>query len=269
MTADSTTQLNSGRHMPVLGLGTWELDKDTPGTIDKALALGYRMIDTSGDYGTQPGINEGLKRSGVARDDIYVVTKVEEDEDAYESTKRNVGELGLEKVELMLIHRPPEDSGSGKKLWKGLIDAREQGLTKDIGVSNYSIEKIESLIDDSDEVPTVNQIEWTPFGRSQDMLDYCNEQGILIQAYSPVTRGDRLDDDRLGKIAAEYGKTPAQILIRWNLQTGVVPLVKANDPTHLKENLQVFDFKITDEHMAELNDMNEHWSALGETLQYL
>ncbi|MFN2526974.1 MAG: aldo/keto reductase family protein [Actinomycetota bacterium] len=268
MNAGSAIQLLTGHDMPILGLGTWQLDKDTPGTIEKALALGYRMIDTSGDYGTQPGIKEGVKTSDVDRDDIYVVTKVEEDEDAYESTRRNVSELGLEQADLMLIHRPPTN-GPGIELWTGLIRAREEGLTKDIGVSNYSIQQIEALIDDTGDVPAVNQIEWTPFGWSPEMLEYCRRRNIVIQAYSPLTRGDRLDDDGLGKIAAEYGRTPAQILIRWNLQMGIVPLVKANDSGHLEENLGVFDFEISEAHMEELNDLNEHWSSLGSSLQYL
>lgn len=269
MDAATTISLRTGRTMPVLALGTWQLDKDTSGTVEKALELGYRMIDTSGDYGTQAGISKALERADVPRDELYIVTKVEEDEDAYEATARNVrGELDLGRADLMLIHRPPEQ-GIGVELWKGLMRARDEGLTLDIGVSNYSVEQIKSLIDETGEVPTVNQIEWTPFGWSPEMLDFCRSQEVVIQAYSPITRGDRLDDDRLGKIAAAYGRTPAQILIRWNLQLGVVPIVKANSVQHLEENLGVFDFEISDAHMKELNDLNEHWSSLGGTLQYV
>lgn len=260
--------LRTGRRMPALALGTWELTRDTAGTVEKALKLGYRMIDTSGDYGTQPGIREGFGRSGTARDDIYVVTKVEENEDAYEATARNVGELGLDHADLILLHRPPQD-GAGEDLWRGLIRARGEGLTRDIGVSNYSIDQIEALIDSTGEIPAVNQIEWSPFGWAPEMLEHCRKRNIVIQAYSPLTRSRRLGDDRLRKIAADYGKTPAQILIRWNLQLGVIPLPKANSPDHLEENLRVFDFEIGETHMAELNALNEQWSSLGPSLQYL
>src|SRR5918999_420156 len=219
MDSDTTVRLHTGRSMPMLGLGTWQLTRDTAGTVEEALCLGYRMIDTSGDYGTQPGIGEALRRTDVRRDDIYLVTKVEENEDAYEATRRNLDELGLEFADLMLIHRPPL-FGAGQELWEGLIRARDEGLTRDIGVSNYSIEQIGELIRSTGETPAVDQVEWSPFGWSQEVLDWCNERGIVIQAYSPLTRGQRLDDERLVAVAMRHGKTPAQVLLRWNLQLG-------------------------------------------------
>jgi diketogulonate reductase-like aldo/keto reductase len=267
MDASSTISLNTGRRMPILGLGTWELTNDTPGTIVKALELGYRMIDTSGDYGTQPGIAEGIRRSGVERSDLYIVTKVEEDEDPYEATKHNVGDLGLEYADLMLIHRPPP-SGPGVDLWRGLLRARDDGLTRDVGVSNYSTAQIEELIRATGEVPTVNQIEWTPFGWDPGMLEYCRGRQILIQAYSPLTRGERLHGDVLQKMATELRQTPAQILLRWNLQVGTVPLPKANRHDHLEEDLDIFGFDLSDTQMDRLGRLNERWSSLG-ALQYV
>jgi 2,5-diketo-D-gluconate reductase A len=168
----------------------------------------------------------------------------------------------------MLIHRPPA-TGAGVELWRGLIRASDEGLTRDIGVSNYSTRQLEALVEATGAVPTVNQIEWTPFGWSPEMLAYCRGRGIVVQAYSPLTRAARLGDSRLARIAAGYSKTAAQILIRWNLQSGVVPLPKAGQPAHLRENIQVFDFEISDSDMAELNALNEHWSALRPALQYL
>lgn len=258
----------SGNEIPVIGLGTWQLTNNTPGTIAYALELGYPMIDTSGDYGTQPGIAEGIKKSGAARDDFYLITKVEETDNAYEATQRNLQELELDYADLMLIHRPPAD-GVGEELWRGLMQAKEEGLTRDIGVSNYSIEQIQALIDRTGEVPVVNQIEWSPFGYSRAMLDFCNEQGIIIQAYSPLTRTTRLDNITLQNIANAYNKTPAQVIIRWNLQHGVIPLPKANQRTHLKENIEVFDFELTDEDMVTLDGLNEGYSSLGASLKYL
>jgi diketogulonate reductase-like aldo/keto reductase len=248
--------------MPVLGLGTWQLDNQTADTIALALKLGYRMIDTSGDYGTQPGISEGLKQSGVGRDSYYLVTKVEETDDAYEATQQNVQELQLTYADLMLIHRPPS-TGFGKELWQGLQRARDEGLTKDIGVSNYSVEHMEALGRASGELPAVNQIEWSPFGHSEDMLQYCHDHGIIIQAYSPLTRAHRLDNDLLDTMAAGYHKSAAQLIIRWNLQLGTVPIVKANQPEHLRQNLEVFDFEISADDMARLDGLNEHYSSLS------
>ena len=264
----SALPLRTGREMPVLGLGTWQLTHDTAGTVAEALRLGYRMIDTAEDYWTQPGIGEAIRASGLRREEIFLVTKVEEDEDAYEGTVRDLRELGLDYADLMLIHRPPP-AGAGLELWRGLIRARDDGLTRDIGVSNYSTGQLEALVEATGEVPVVNQIEWTPFGWSPDMLAYCRGRGIVVQAYSPLTRAARLGDSRLARIAAAYGKTSAQILIRWNLQSGVVPLPKANQLTHLRENIQVLDFGISESHMDELSALNERWSSLRATLQYL
>jgi 2,5-diketo-D-gluconate reductase A len=255
--------------MPVMGLGSWQLTVDTPGIIEEALRLGYRMIDTSGDYGTQPGIGEGLKRSALDRSKYYIVTKVEETDDAYEATAANLKELQLDFADLMLIHRHPDSSEVSIKLWEGLIQAKTDALTRDIGVSNYSIAQIQELIDATGETPVVNQIEWSPFGHSQEMLEYCQSRGIVIQAYSPLTRTRRLDDVTLKDLSAMYQKTPAQLLLRWNLQLGTVPIPKANKIEHLEENIQIFNFEIGDDDMATLNGLNEGYSALGSNLKYL
>lgn len=267
MNADSTIALRSGNAMPVMGLGTWQLTNDTAGTVAHALDLGYRLIDTSSDYGTQPGIGQAIKDSDIDRKDLYIVTKVEETDDAYEATKEYIKEMGLEYADLMLIHRPPKN-GAGEKLWAGLIRAKKEGLTKDIGVSNYPADLIQELIDATGETPAVNQIEWSPFGHDGDIFEYCDDENIIIQAYSPLTRAKRLDDDRLEQIAQKYSKSPAQVLIRWNLQLGTVPLPKANLDAHLEENINVFDFELSPDDMADLGELNEEYSALG-TLPYV
>ncbi len=268
MDAASTVVLRTGNRMPVMGLGTWQLSRDTAGTIVAALQLGYRLIDTSGDYGTQPGIGEGLKRSGVDREQIYLQTKVEDtDEDAYEALQYNLEELGQDYVDLVLIHRPPR-SGAGVELWGQLIQAKVDGLTRDIGVSNYSVDQIQELINATGEVPAVNQIEWSPFGHSEDMLAFCKQEGIIIQAYSPLTRTERLGDPTITDLAKMYGKTPAQILLRWCLQLGTVPIPKANKEEHLRENLGIFDFELDPDDMATLNGLNEKYSTF-DTLPYV
>jgi diketogulonate reductase-like aldo/keto reductase len=265
--ASSRVRLLTGRTMPVLGLGTWQLKHHTVDTVGRALDAGFRMIDTSGDYHTQRGIGDALRQSGVSRDELFVVTKIEETDDAYEASARNLAELKLDHADLILIHRPPE-RGVGEPLWQGLRRAKREGLARDIGVSNYSIEQIEELVYRTGELPVVNQIEWSPFGHSPRMLDFCHDNHIVIQAWSPLTRGTRLNDDKLATMAARYGKTPAQLLIRWNLQLGVVPLPKANHTQHQRENLNVFDFEITQLDMAKLRTLNQHYSAL-DSLPYV
>lgn len=251
--------------MPVMGVGTWQMD-NVPGTIITALDLGYRLIDTSSDYGTQPGIARGLAESGVNRDQVFVVTKVEETDEAYERTVSNLKELNLDYIDLTLIHRPPP-RGPGEKLWKGLLRAQRDGLTRHIGVSNYSRDLLEQLAAGGT-MPAVNQVEWSPFGHSMDLLDYCRRNDIILMAYSPLTRTTRLDDPTLVEIASGYGKTPAQLLIRWNLQLGTCPIPKADSLSHLTENRDVFDFAITNRDMESLNDLNEHFSSIG-SLQYV
>jgi 2,5-diketo-D-gluconate reductase A len=262
MNAASTVTLHSGNTMPVIGLGTWQLHEDTAATIRHAIEVGYRMIDTSSDYGTQPGVGGAVRGSNIAREDLFIVTKIEETDDAYSAAKDYVHEMGLDYADLILIHRPPHD-GAGVDLWEGLIKARDEGIAHDIGVSNYSIEQIQQLIDETGETPTVNQIEWSPFGHMVEMLEFCRENEIIIQAYSPLTRTKELDEPRLKALAQKYNKTPAQILIRWNIQLGVVPLPKANNWQHIEENINVFDFEISEEDMAALSSMNEEFSALS------
>jgi len=248
--------------MPLLGLGTYQLKHNTADTVTQALAAGYQLVDTSGDYHTQRGIGDALKACGLPRDSIYIVTKIEETDDAFEATRLNLAELRIDYADLVLIHRPPK-RGVGEVLWQGLRRAKRERLTRDIGVSNYSIEKIEELVYRTGELPAVNQIEWSPFGHSPRMLDFCFDNDIVIQAWSPLTRGLRLNDDKLTSMAARYGKTPAQLMIRWSLQLGVVPLPKANHAQHQLENLNVFDFEIRQTDMAKLRTLNEHYSSMG------
>ena len=267
LTPESRYILQSGQRMPLLGLGTWQLRHHTAETVECALDVGYRMIDTSGDYHTQRGIGDALRAAGIPRDSLYVVTKVEQTGNAYADLCANLAELKLDYVDLALIHRPPE-IGVGEPLWQGLRRAQREGMARDIGVSNYSIDQIEELVYRTGVMPAVNQIEWTPFGHSPRMLDFCRDNEILIQAWSPLTRARRINDDKLCAMAARYGKTPSQIILRWNMQLGVVPLPKANHVSHLRDNLHVFDFELSPTDMARLNGLNEHYSSF-ESLQYV
>ncbi len=262
MDKGSNIKLRSGNEMPVMGLGTWLMTRDTAETVLYGIELGYRLIDTAWDYGTQPAIGRAVRGSPVPREELYIETKVEETDDALEASQAYIEEMGLDYADMILIHRPPP-TGPGVDLWEGLIEARARGFARDIGVSNYSVDQMEQLISATGEVPAVQQIEWSPFGHSRRMREYCEEKGIVIEAYSPLTRATRLGDETLGRVAEKYGKTPAQVLIRWNLQRGTVPVPKANRRTHLEENLAVFDFELSPEDIELLNGLNERYSALG------
>ncbi len=262
LSADSRLVLPSGNAMPVIGLGTYQLKQQTVESVARALQCGYRMIDTSGDYHTQRGIGDALRACGLDRESIYVVTKIRASGNAYDAARTNLAELRLDYADLVLLQQPPEH-GVGELFWQGLRCAKRDGLTRDIGVTNYSLEQIEELVYRTGELPMVNQIEWSPFGHSPRMLDFCADNHIVIQAWSPLTRAMRLNDDKLTAMAARYGKTPAQLVIRWNLQLGVVPLPKANHAQHQQENLGVFDFEIRQPDMGKLRALNEHYSAIG------
>jgi 2,5-diketo-D-gluconate reductase A len=263
MEISSRTQLLTGREMPIMGLGTWQLrGDDTFKAITYALKIGYRMVDTSGDYGNHHQVGKAIRESGIPRSEIFLVTKVEENEDAYDSAEENLKELGLDYADLMLIHRPPRH-GAGGYLWEGLIKAQKNDLAKDIGVSNYSIDQIEAITLVTGKRPVVNQIEWSPFGYSPDMLQYCRQHKIVLQAYSPLTRTKRLNEPVLTDIGAKYNKTPAQLLLRWDIQHGVVPLPKATSKAHISENAGIFDFALTRNDLAALDNLNEYYSSLS------
>jgi diketogulonate reductase-like aldo/keto reductase len=258
--------LASGNRMPLLGLGTAQLRHRMLDVLSEAFGAGYRMVDTADEYHTQRGVGDALRRNDVDRSGVFVITRVTGSADTFAAAAKNIGDLKIDYVDLLLLDNAGKDIEVGA--WQGLRRARREGLARDIGVSNCSIDQIEDLVYRTGEMPAVNQIEWSPFGHSPRMLDFCRENEILIQASRPLTRGQRLNDDKVAGMAARYGKTAAQLLIRWNLQQGVVPLPKANHVQHLRENKEVFDFEISTTDMAKLNGLNQHYSAAG-TLPYV
>ena len=264
---ESTVRLRGGASMPVLGMGTWMLTSHTAEAVQHGFELGYRMVDTSADYHTQSGIGRAIHRSDVPREALFVSMKVEENEDGFEATIKNLKELKLAYADLVLIHRAPK-TNVGEKVWRGLMQARDEGLTRNIGVCSYKIAQIQALADQTGEWPAVHQIEWSPFGHSLDMLNFCRAHDIVVQAYSPLTRGKLLKDERLVAIASKYGKTPAQVILRWDLQHGVVPMPKAYREDHQRQNIALFDFELDAQEMAALDGLNERFSAL-DGLEYL
>ncbi|MFP4345698.1 MAG: aldo/keto reductase [Anaerolineales bacterium] len=261
LTIESTTTLNNGVEMPMLGLGTWQIRDGKPvrRAIEWALEAGYRHIDTAAMYGNERGVGQAVRESGLPREEIFVTTKLWNDDHGYDQALRAFDEslrkLGFDYVDLYLIHWPVP--GTRKETWRALEKIYNEGRAKAIGVSNYTIRHIEDLLGSAEVAPAVNQVEFHPWLYQKDLLEYCREHEIQLEAYSPLTKGNRLDNPRVGEIAGEYGKSPAQILIRWALEHDVVVIPKSSDKQHIRDNADIFDFEISEEDMCRLDDLDE------------
>ena len=245
-----STTLNTGAGMPWLGLGVHKMGDDATTTtaVRTAIELGYRSIDTASLYGNERGVGEGVRSSGVDRKDLFVTTKLwntdmraDRQREAFaESLER----LGLEYVDLYLLHWPI--AGKEVASWQVLTELLESGRVKAIGVSNFMVPHLDRLRAESGIVPAVNQIEYHPYLQSRELLAVCRERGIQVEAWSPLMAGGRLlHEPVLTEIAARHGKTVAQVVLRWDLQSGVVTIPKSKRPERMRENAAVFDFELS------------------------
>jgi diketogulonate reductase-like aldo/keto reductase len=258
---DTKVKLNNGVEMPIFGLGTYQAD---PGTSTRqavlhALETGYRLIDTAALYGNEDDVGEAVKESGIPREEIFVTTKLWNDDHGYDRTlaafEESLGLLGLSYVDLYLIHWPVEDLRGDS--WRALEKLLEEGKCRAIGVSNYMIWHLEELLNESSTVPTVNQVEFSPYLYQKDLLEFCHSRDIRLEGYSPLTKGHKLKDSRLATMASKYSKTPAQILIRWSLQREAITIPKSSKKERILENANVFDFSISPEDMRVLDSYDE------------
>ena len=261
LSIDSRITLNDGRKIPVLGLGVWQAGagKETRKAVASALECGYRLIDTAKMYGNERDVGAAVRESGIPRDEVFITTKLWNSDHGFDAALRafegSRRELRLEYVDLYLIHWPvPQIRGES---WKALQKLREQGLARSIGVSNYTIPHLEELLKSSPLPPAVNQVEFHPFLYQRELLQFCEGRRIQLEAYSPLTRGRRLKHPVIKEIAAKYRKTPAQVLIRWGLQHGLVEIPKSVRPERIRENADVFDFEIGSADMARLDALDE------------
>jgi diketogulonate reductase-like aldo/keto reductase len=232
-----------------------------------ALKAGYRHIDTAALYGNEADVGRAVRDSvselGLTRESIFVTTKLWNSDHGFERAKKACREsydrLGLGPIDLYLIHWPV--ARKREESWRALIDLKREGLIRSIGVSNYTIRHLQELLDTSGVVPSVNQVEFSPFLFQKELLEFCVSKGIRLEAYSPLTRGERLEDERLLKLAKKYGRTPAQLLIRWCLEHDVIVLPKSNTPARILENASVFDFTIDSRDLDEMDSWNEDYRA--------
>jgi len=252
-------KMNNGLEIPAIGFGTWRV-KDGSEAVDavtQAIKDGYRLIDTARIYGNERSVGKAIAGSGTDRKDLFITTKLWNDDQGYESGlaafDESMEKLGLDYLDLYLIHWPGGRDRKGA--WKALTKLYKDGRTKSIGVSNYMINHLEELLSESDIVPAVNQVEFHPFLYSQlaPLLDYCAKKGIIVEAYSPLAQGHKVDDPTIVKIAQTHGKSGAQVMLRWAIQHNTLPIPKSVTPSRIKENLEVFDFELSNRDMDTLN----------------
>lgn len=271
LSLSSRVQLNNGVEMPYLGLGVWQMPPGT-GTqkpVRLALDFGYRLIDTAKLYRNEADVGRAVRESGLSRDEVVITTKLWNTDHGYDATLRacehSLRELGLTYVDLYLIHWP--DARLRRETWRAMETLYEQGKARAIGVSNYMVPHLAELLRDSKVVPAVNQVEFTPFLYQAKLLAFCRQNGIQMEAYSPLTKGRRLGDRRLQAVAAKYRKTLAQVILRWCLEKEVVAIPKAARPEHIRENTQIFDFSLAPEDMRFLDSLDEglhlDWDPTG------
>lgn len=255
------TTLNNGVHMPWFGLGVYKAEGDEViQSVQHAIRHGYRSIDTASFYGNEEGVGIGIRQSGVPREDIFVTTKVWNDDQGYDSTLNAFEEsrrrLGLETVDLYLIHWPV--SGKYIETWKALEHLYKKGLVRAIGVCNFNIHHLKDLMANAEIVPAVNQVEYHPRLTQKELHRFCRENGIQLEAWSPLMRGEILKEETLVKIAANHGKNPAQVILRWDLQHGVVTIPKSVRPERIEQNADIFDFELSQEEMAKIDALNQN-----------
>lgn len=256
----SRVRLNDGHEMPVIGLGMWNLRSgpEAQTAVRHALEVGYRHFDTAKLYGNERDLGAAMLGNGVPRDQVFVTTKLWNSdhgrEPAVRAFEHSLAELGLGYVDLYLIHWPEARRSDS---WRALQEIQGGGRAKSIGVSNYTIRHLEDLLAESEVVPAVNQVEFHPFLYQRALLDFCQRHGIVLEAYSPLTKGRRLQDPVIAEVAAKVGRTPAQVLLRWSLQHGLVVIPKSSRPERIEENAQVFDFSLSPADMARLDGLDE------------
>ncbi|NIM19195.1 MAG: aldo/keto reductase [Candidatus Latescibacteria bacterium] len=262
-TITSRAPLNNGSKIPYFGLGVFRAARgsETQNAIRHALDAGYRHIDTAMIYNNERDVGIAVKNSSIPRDEIFITTKVWNSDHGYDKTIRachaSLDRLGLDYVDLYLIHWPVQ--GLRGETWKALITLFEEGRCRSIGVSNYTIRHLEELLADTPVIPTVNQVEFSPFLYQKDLLDFCRSHQIQLEAYCSLTRGEKLHDSNIVSVAGKYNKTPAQILVRWTLEHDVVVIPKSVRKDRIYENADVFDFRISEEDMALLDSLSEDY----------
>ncbi|AMQ19683.1 aldo/keto reductase [Geobacillus sp. JS12] len=252
--------LHNGVKMPWVGLGVYKVKEgdEVKSAVRTALEVGYRHVDTAAFYENEEGVGQAIRESGIPREQVFVTTKVWNTDQGYETTlkafDKSLKKLGFDYVDLYLVHWPVK--GKYKETYKALEKLYKDGYVRAIGVSNFQIHHLQDVMADCEIKPMVNQVEYHPRLTQKELLTFCRENGIQLEAWSPLMRGEILSEPTIVDIGRKYGKTPAQVVLRWDLQHGVVTIPKSVTPARIKENADIFDFSLTDEEMKQIDALN-------------
>ena len=265
----TSIKLNDGNTIPQVALGVYKAPngQETEDAVTAALDAGYRHIDSAARYANEEAcgraIRSWLEKTGTPREEVFVCSKLWDADHGYEATFNalcdSLDKFGLDYLDLYLIHSPAEDEEKRLESWRALETAQKLGKVKSIGVSNFGANHIENLVENARVVPAVNQVEVHPFCQRQPLVDLCNKYGIKIEAYSPLARGNKLEDPTINAIAAKYGKTPAQVLLNWNAARGNVVLPKSLTAHRIESNLNSFDFQLDAEDVATIDALEANY----------
>lgn len=256
------TNLNDGLKIPTVGFGTWKVsDSDAPEVVEAALAAGYRSIDTAAIYGNESGVGTSLKNSGLERSEIFLTTKVWNSEQGYDATLRamdtSLRKLKIDYVDLYLIHWPMPAQDKYVATWKALNRLRTEGVARSIGVCNFNIDHLERLIGETGVIPVINQIELHPYFQQKELRAFHAKHNIATEAWSPLAKGKMLEDQVFLNLSKKYHKTPAQIILRWHFENGIIAIPKSSQTKRILENIDIFDFNLDPADLALISTLDD------------
>lgn len=268
MTDQLFITLNDGARIPQVGLGVWQTPNDEAApAVKAALNAGYRHVDTAAVYENEEGVGEGIRQSGLSRSDIFLTTKLWNNDQGYEQTLKafeaSLKRLGTDYVDLYLIHWPSAHRGLFVDAWKALVKLKEEGRAKSIGVSNFYPEHIEKIVAETGVTPVINQIELHPDFQQRETRAFHEKHKIATQSWSPLGQGKLLGHPVIAEIAQRLGRTPAQVIIRWHIDNGLVVIPKSVTPSRIVENFKVFDFQLSPEDLQKLNGLDDTGARIG------
>lgn len=266
MSTQPTISLNDGNVIPQLGFGVWQVpNEEAAKVVGTAISTGYRSIDTAAIYGNEIGVGKAIAASPVRRTQLFITTKLWNDHhtNARSALNESLSRLGLDHVDLYLIHWPKPRQNAYVEAWKALVKLKEEGRAKSVGVSNFTVSHLKRIIDATGVAPSVNQIELHPRFQQKELAAYHTEHGIITESWSPLGQGTLLENPTLKALAQKHGRTPAQVVIRWHLDRGYIVIPKSVTPTRIRENFDVFDFSLDADDLAKIAALDRKDGRIG------
>ena len=266
MSTQPTISLNEGNVIPQLGLGVWQVpNEEAAKVVGTAISTGYRSIDTAAIYGNEIGVGKAIAASPVQRTQLFITTKLWNDQhtNARSALNESLSRLGLDHVDLYLIHWPKPRQNAYAEAWKALVTLKEEGRAKSVGVSNFTVSHLKRIIDATGVAPSVNQIELHPRFQQKELAAYHTEHGIITESWSPLGQGTLLENPTLKALAQKHGRTPAQVVIRWHLDRGYIVIPKSVTPSRIRKNFDVFDFSLDADDLAKIAALDRKDGRIG------